>query len=81
MKKIIFIASLLVANVTFNANAMTQEECKPQAMQASTMLEIVEGGLVPDNNNRIEHLKKAVSLVKKGDYCAARTILINLGMQ
>ncbi|EGQ9239972.1 MULTISPECIES: hypothetical protein [Vibrio] len=77
MKKSVFI--FLAFMMPFFATAsMTEQECKSQAMAVNHLLEMVEDGILPNHPEYVEKLYKAEAHIKKGEYCAARTIILNL---
>ncbi|MBY8168121.1 hypothetical protein KW507_15715 [Vibrio fluvialis] len=64
----------------FNAYAaMSEEQCKSQATAVPHLLEIVESGTMPATKSELAELKKAQEYLEKGEYCAARAIVLAIG--
>ncbi|QFT13328.1 hypothetical protein [Vibrio sp. THAF190c] len=70
---------LLVSLFSFTATAaMTESECENQAKTVFTMIEMVESGTLSVSKEKMAKLKKAENHYQKGEYCAARNIVLNL---
>ncbi|AZS26312.1 hypothetical protein EA848_25405 [Vibrio anguillarum] len=80
MRKTLCLLAISLASFCVNA-AMTEEECKPQAMTISTILAMVENGSIPENEDVLAKLNKAEKHIQNGEFCAARSIIINLSKQ
>lgn len=75
MKKVI----LAIIFLSFNANAtMTEKECEVQAKGVYTLLKMVEDGSYPATEHQLNNLKKAAQLYERGEYCATRSIILNV---
>jgi len=81
MKKIVLCTFIGLASFTSNLYAMTQEQCKPQAMTVYTVLGMIKDGTIPTNTEQLNELKKAVAFIEKGDFCSARNIILNSNKQ
>ncbi|GAL27733.1 hypothetical protein JCM19239_1454 [Vibrio variabilis] len=57
---------------------MSEADCKSQAMAAHHLLEMVENGSLPSNGEYEAKLHKALEHINKGEFCAARSIVLNL---
>lgn len=67
---------MLLAFAVFNASAMSENECKSQALVAKELLQMATSGVMPANEKKVEFLREVVALVDKGQFCAARTMLL-----
>lgn len=82
MKKAILTAVLALSVATSNANAMTQEQCEPEASIAPALLAIYDISPTPNNAkyiNLLMLLSNSVEFINRGEHCAARNILVSLG--
>lgn len=80
MKKIL-LATLVLA---FNANAMTEEECKQQAKTAKAIYGMIQDGIIIpelENESVAAYIKEASDLFDKGEYCEARKLIMALPPQ
>ncbi len=73
----LWIACILVVSSTVNAG-MTEQQCKPQATIVTQLLESVERGEIPVSEEVLAQLREAKALADRGEYCAARTIILSL---
>ncbi|WP_390240948.1 hypothetical protein [Vibrio sp. R78045] len=73
---------LLVLSISMcsslSASAMTEEECKGQAMTAVNIQEMIDDGVISPDSVYSDNLKKALRLLETGEYCKARKIVLNL---
>ncbi|MCL9782411.1 hypothetical protein M9194_13335 [Vibrio sp. S4M6] len=58
--------------------AKVQEQCKLEAMTAYSALKMIQQGTVPGTKHQVDYLKKAISQIEKGNYCLAKSIVVNL---
>ncbi|EGQ9131154.1 hypothetical protein GA069_15000 [Vibrio parahaemolyticus] len=77
MKRNAFVLILALVSLSANA-AMTEEQCKSQAKAVDHLLEMVESGSLPKNDEHVAKLEEAKKHIQKGEYCAARQIVLNL---
>lgn len=75
MKRILLAAALIPFTVTA---AMTEKECENQAKAIYSLAEMIEDGSLQVNEKYLEKLAKADEHYKKGEYCAARSIVLTL---
>lgn len=70
---------LMAMFVSFTASAaMTEEQCENQAKAVYSLLQMVDEGSLPANDQYLEKLAKADKHYRNGEYCAARSIVLNL---
>ena len=70
---------LMAMFFSFTASAaMTEAQCQNQAKAVYTLLQMVDDGSLPANEQYLEKLAKADKLYREGEYCAARSIVLNL---
>lgn len=72
---------MLLVFAAFNANAMSENECKPQALMAKELLQMATSGVMPVDKTKVDFLREVVALVDNGQFCAARTMLLTSAEQ
>ncbi len=58
--------------------SMTEQDCQNQAKSVLTLLEMVEQGTMPVTEKQLYNLNQAKKHYDSGEYCAARSIVLNL---
>lgn len=78
MKVTLLTLSLLIfTNTTFAA--MTEKECESQAKTINSLVKMIESGTLNPNSEQVKKIAKAKDHFKKGEFCQARKIVLNLG--
>ena len=80
MKKIALIFTIVLLPLSVNA-ALTEKECQSQAKAAEHVLSMMENGSIPKDEEKIAKYKQAKAHIEKGEYCAARKIVLNIERQ
>lgn len=78
-RMMLLLLSIAVLPLSTTANAaMTEQQCESQANAVPHLLKMVEDGTMPATEKQLEKLKEAQGYLSKGEYCAAREIVLNL---
>jgi len=72
------ITILLLCSFSFTVHAVTEEQCKPEALKAHEVLENIDKGHVLAMPEHIARLNEAVSSIDKGDFCTARRTTLDV---